>query len=112
MRSWPIEYSDERIVAFSLPVPGGCISMMRRGQSGNIEDGHVLDLKVLTDFIYVSYYGSLNSRSYYRSADSCSYNCSADPCSDQILQQTGHSHTCSNYQACSSNRGKKKPTKT
>lgn len=59
VRSWPLEYSDERIVAFSLPVPGGCISMMRRGQSGLVEDGHALDLKVLTDFIYVSYYGSL-----------------------------------------------------
>jgi len=59
VRSWPLEFSDEKIVAFSLPVPGGCISMMRRGQSGHVEDGLVPDLKVLADFIYVSYYGNL-----------------------------------------------------
>ncbi|HKZ17384.1 MAG TPA: trypsin-like peptidase domain-containing protein [Geobacteraceae bacterium] len=68
VRTWPLEYSDEKIVAFSLPVPGGCISMMRRGQTGHVEYGHIPDLKVLADFIYVSYYGSLKQWREFLSA--------------------------------------------
>jgi len=64
--SWPLEYCDERIVAFSLPVPGGLVTMMRRGQTGQIEDGHFPDFKVLADFIYVSYYGSLSQWREFR----------------------------------------------
>jgi hypothetical protein len=56
--TWTREYSDEKVVTFSLPVPGGCVTMMRADQTGRI-NGHIMDLKALTDFIYVSYYGSL-----------------------------------------------------
>lgn len=58
VRTWLIEYNDTKVVTFSLPVPGGCILMMRTDQTGNIDQGDIPDLKVLSDFIYVSYYGS------------------------------------------------------
>jgi hypothetical protein len=58
VRSWLVEYDDRKVVTFSLPVPGGCIVMMRTDQTGNIDQGDIPDLKVLSDFIYVSYYGS------------------------------------------------------
>ncbi len=56
--TWVQEYSDEKLVTFSLPVPGGCVTMMRADQSGRI-NGHIMDLQALTDFVYVSYYGTL-----------------------------------------------------
>jgi len=58
VRTWVIEYNDTKVVTFSLPVPGGCIVMMRTDDTGNIDQGHITDLKVLSDFIYVSYYGT------------------------------------------------------
>ncbi|HEY6839343.1 MAG TPA: serine protease [Geobacteraceae bacterium] len=58
VRIWNMEYNDERIVTFSLPVPGGCVTLMRGGSTGR-SNGHLMDLKALSDFIYVSYYGSL-----------------------------------------------------
>jgi hypothetical protein len=58
VRLWSMEYNDQRVVTFSLPVPGGCITMMRHDQTGRIS-GHIMDLKALADFVYVSYYGTL-----------------------------------------------------
>ncbi len=58
VRTWLIEYNDTKVVTFSLPVPGGCVVMMRTDQTGNVDHGDIPDLKVLSDFIYVSYYGS------------------------------------------------------
>lgn len=59
VRSWPLEYVDEKIVAFLLPVPGGFVGMMKKGDTGFIENGAIPDLKVLTDFVYMSYSGKL-----------------------------------------------------
>ena len=58
VRTWLIEYNDTKVVTFFLPVPDGCIVMMRTDETGNIDQGHIPDLKVLSDFIYVSYYGT------------------------------------------------------
>ncbi len=58
VRTWLIEYNDTKVATFSLPVPGGCIVMMRTDQTGNVDQGDIPDLKVLSNFIYVSYYGS------------------------------------------------------
>ena len=58
VRTWLIEYDDRKVVTFSLPVPGGCIVMMRTDQTGNVDQGDIPDLKVLSDFIHVSYYGT------------------------------------------------------
>lgn len=59
IRTWPLEYVDEKIVAFLLPVPGGFVGMMKKGDSGVIDNGAIPDLKVLTDFVYLSYSGKL-----------------------------------------------------
>ncbi|MGB7573213.1 MAG: serine protease, partial [Thermodesulfobacteriota bacterium] len=58
VHTWLVEYDDRKVVTFSLPVPGGCIVMMRTDQTGDVDQGDIPDLKVLSDFIYVSYYGS------------------------------------------------------
>lgn len=60
VHTWLIEYDDRKVVTFSLPVPGGCIVMMRTDQTGDVDQGDIPDLKVLSDFVYVSYYGSFN----------------------------------------------------
>jgi serine protease Do len=70
VRTWLIEYNDTKVVTFSLPVPGGCIVMMRTDDTGNIDQGHIPDLKVLSDFIYVSYYGTFKDwREFLRMKD-------------------------------------------
>jgi serine protease Do len=58
VRTWRQEYNDRTFVIFSLPVPGGCIAMLRVDETGAVNRGHIPDLKVLTDFIYLSYYGT------------------------------------------------------
>jgi hypothetical protein len=58
VRTWLIEYNDRKVVTFSLPVPGGCIVMMRTNQTGSVDQEDIPDLKVLSDFIYVSYSGT------------------------------------------------------
>jgi hypothetical protein len=58
VRTWLIEYDDRKVVTFSLPVPGGCIVMMRTGPTGDVDREDIPELKVLSDFIYVSYYGA------------------------------------------------------
>jgi hypothetical protein len=55
VRTWLIEYNDRKVITFSLPVPGGCIVMMRTDQTGSADQGDIPDLKVLSDFTYVSY---------------------------------------------------------
>jgi serine protease Do len=58
VNTWLTEYNDRKVVTFSLPVPGGCVVMMRTDQTGILDQGHIPDLKVLSDFIYVSYLGT------------------------------------------------------
>ncbi|MDH3974759.1 MAG: serine protease [Deltaproteobacteria bacterium] len=59
VRTWLMEYSDEKIGAFMLPVPGGFIAMMKQAQTGYLDIAYMPDLKVFTDFIYLSYYGTI-----------------------------------------------------
>lgn len=58
VRTWLIEYSDVKVVTFTLPVPGGCICILRSGQTGHVDAGLIPDLKALVNFIHLSYYGS------------------------------------------------------
>ncbi len=58
VRTWLLPYSDRKVVTFSLPVPGGCATVMRIGQTGQVNSGFLPDMKILSDFIYISYYGT------------------------------------------------------
>ena len=58
VRVWNIPYSDEQVVLFALPTPGGFKGMMRTASTGNVP-GIVEDLKVFADLSYLSYYGTL-----------------------------------------------------
>ncbi len=78
VKTWLLEYSDEKVVTFSLPVPGGYMTMARIGQTWTIDHGDIADLKILTNFIYVSYSGTLRQwreflkmKNYLPTAFSC-----------------------------------------
>ncbi len=58
VRMWDLEPSDQRIMLFALPVPGGVAGILRRVPIG-LADGHLVDLRAFADFFYVSYYGTL-----------------------------------------------------
>ena len=59
VRTWKHEYSDQLFVVFSLPVPGGCVAMVRADDTGAVLSSHIPDLRTLANFIYLSYYGTL-----------------------------------------------------
>ncbi len=59
VRTWLMEYTDGKIITFSLPVPNGFITIMKAGQTGTVDSGYLPDLKVYADFAYLSYYGTL-----------------------------------------------------
>lgn len=58
VKTWRIEFSDQVLVMLGLPVPDGIVGMFRIVSTGEREN-HLRDLKALADFIYVSYYGTL-----------------------------------------------------
>jgi hypothetical protein len=58
VRVWHMNFSDERLIVFSLPTPQGNVLMIRRVYTAMM-NSNIADLKTLTDFIYVSYYGTL-----------------------------------------------------
>ncbi|MBE9516549.1 MAG: trypsin-like peptidase domain-containing protein [Proteobacteria bacterium] len=64
VRVWSSEYDDRKYTAFCLPVPGGYIAMMRSTKSGRM-NSNIDDLEKLTDFINVSYYGTLKEWGQY-----------------------------------------------
>lgn len=59
VRTWLLEYTDEKLALFMLPVPGGAVAIARAAQTGRMDSGIIPDMKALTDFFYVSYYGNL-----------------------------------------------------
>lgn len=58
VKTWLVPYSDHVVVTFSLPVPGGSVTMMRLDQTGVALDEDIPDLKILADFIYLSFDGT------------------------------------------------------
>lgn len=67
IQTWLTEYNDQKVATFSLPVPGGCVTILKQGQTGVVNTGYIPDLKVLTDFINVSYYGTFGQwREFYK----------------------------------------------
>lgn len=66
VRTWLMEYNDDKIGAYMLPVPGGFIAMMQQAQTGYLDLAYMPDLKVYTDFIYLSYFGTIKEwREFY-----------------------------------------------
>jgi tetratricopeptide (TPR) repeat protein/S1-C subfamily serine protease len=59
VRTWLREYDDTKVVTFSLPTPEGLVTLMRIGQTGVVDVFHVPTLKILTNFIFCSYAGTL-----------------------------------------------------
>lgn len=64
IRKWLIEYDDSSVVTMTLPTPGGSISFMRNSSTGYAEDS-ISDLKILSNFIYISLYGTLKEWDEY-----------------------------------------------
>ncbi len=60
VKVWNIEYSDTKILSYSLPVPGGVIAMVRSGSSGKVDFSYRADTKYMSDFVHLSYYGSFS----------------------------------------------------
>lgn len=58
INTWPIEYDDTKLVTFTLPLPGGCVILARKKQTDAIDLAEMPELKILTDFIYMSYQGT------------------------------------------------------
>jgi len=64
IRKWHIEYDDSAIVTMTLPTPGGSVTLMRSSGLGRI-NSHLADLKVIADYAYISYYGTLKQWTEY-----------------------------------------------
>lgn len=60
VRVWSTGFDNSSTVCVSLPVPGGCITLLSGGPTSDTS-AHILEMKALTDFIYVSYCGTLKS---------------------------------------------------
>lgn len=58
-RKWNIEFSDEGILAFFLPVPGGYAGILKSVNYQSTSFGTLIDLKLLSNFINISYDGSI-----------------------------------------------------
>lgn len=59
VRTWLREYDDSKLVTFSLPTPDGFITLMRMGQTGVADSFHIPTLKILTNFMFFPYTGTL-----------------------------------------------------
>ncbi|WP_424682649.1 trypsin-like peptidase domain-containing protein [Frateuria sp. YIM B11624] len=56
--TWPFPYLNGVVVAYTLPVPDGCVMMMRMAPAAQ-ENGNRLDMDQLANFIYATYQGTL-----------------------------------------------------
>jgi serine protease Do len=58
VRTWPLGYADAHIVSFQLPSPEGYLGFVRQTSSANVDDA-VVSMRLLADFFYASYTGTL-----------------------------------------------------
>ncbi|WP_329741867.1 S1 family peptidase [Dyella sp. A6] len=58
MAEWSLPFADVRMLVMALPVPDGYVMLARSLPPGHAHDNR-LDLKTLTDFVYVDYEGTL-----------------------------------------------------
>ena len=66
LRVWNIGFQDAVVVGLSMPVPDGYIVLIRGATTASTHDT-VLDLRALTDFVYVSLTGNLAQWAEYMS---------------------------------------------
>ncbi|MBI5140688.1 MAG: tetratricopeptide repeat protein [Nitrospirae bacterium] len=70
VRKWNIEFSDEKILTFLLPVPGGYAGMIKFANYQDSSFGGLIDLKLLSNFISLHYEGSIDEwRDFLREKD-------------------------------------------
>ena len=55
---WPLPYANALVVTYSLPVPDGCLMMVRFVPPAGLHDAR-LDLDELSSFVYATYQGTL-----------------------------------------------------
>ncbi len=58
VRRWNVEFSEQQIVSYSLPVPGG-YAVILNSASPSASPMFERDMRTLADFAYTSYYGTL-----------------------------------------------------
>ncbi|MDO9400541.1 MAG: serine protease [Polaromonas sp.] len=58
VRRWSVEHSDETIITYALPQPGGYAILLNEADEA-ASAMYEIDLKTLTDFVFVTYYGTL-----------------------------------------------------
>jgi hypothetical protein len=58
VRRWTVEHSDEKIVTYALPIPGGYAILLNASDEA-ASSMYELDMKTLVDFVFVTYYGTL-----------------------------------------------------
>jgi serine protease Do len=58
VRVWPIPHENMVAITFSLPVPDGYVTMMRFASASQQHD-YLINLQALTDFVFVTYDGTL-----------------------------------------------------
>ncbi len=67
VRTWPIEYNDTTAISFALPTPEGYVCMLRTVATQALDNVRS-EMRVLTDFVYISYGGSLGQWREYLAA--------------------------------------------
>lgn len=58
VRRWTVPHSRQKVVTYALPVPGGFAVMLNAASDG-ASFMYEVDMKILTDFAFVTYYGTL-----------------------------------------------------
>jgi len=58
VRRWTIEHSDEKVISYAVPQPDG-FAIILNASDESASEMYEADLKTLTDFALVSYYGTL-----------------------------------------------------
>jgi hypothetical protein len=65
VQTWNLEFSDYTVIVFSMPVPGGMISVSQFGQTDIINNDIMNDLTFMMDYMYFSYYGTFKDWKSY-----------------------------------------------
>jgi hypothetical protein len=69
VRTWSVPYNDKMLLLVSLPVPDGFIGMAELLPTAQVAE-RLIDIKKLTDFVYLSYTGTLGQwREFLRLQD-------------------------------------------